>query len=83
MLVVTTLIEDAPVGERYPTAPPDERAYRQPSGLVLQCSGCRRVHVAGTSPRIWRFVPEYVALPPRQVTHGLCEVCRALYWVRC
>jgi hypothetical protein len=84
LLVVTTLLEDAPVGERYPTAPLDERAYRQPSGLVLQCSGCRRVHVVGTSPRAWCFVPEYVALPPRQVTHGLCEVCRALhYGVRC
>ncbi len=83
MLVVTALLEDVPVGERYLVAPPDDGAYRQPTGLILQCSGCRRVHVAGTSPRVFRFVPEYVADPPAEVTHGLCDLCReVLYGVR-
>jgi hypothetical protein len=76
VLVVTSLIEEAPIGERYWLARPDERRYRQPTSLILQCGGCRRVQVAGTAPRLWELVPEYVANPPSNVSHGLCELCR-------
>jgi hypothetical protein len=81
VLVLTTQIGDGPLEEHYRVAPPDPARYRLPNGFLLQCGGCRRVHVAGTSaPREWELVAEYVAHPAQEVTHGLCEVCRELYY---
>lgn len=83
MLVQTNMIEEAPIGERYRIAQPDEERYRQPTGVILQCGGCRRVLVAGTFPRLWEFVPEYVAERRFDVSHGLCELCREVHYGAC
>lgn len=81
LLVATFKIADAPIGERYTIGPPDRQRYVGAEGLLLQCGGCRRVHVAGSvSPRIWEFVPEYVSSPRIDVSHGLCELCRELFY---
>jgi hypothetical protein len=79
MLVSTRLIDDAPVESRYGMAPPDDGRYLQPSRVLLQCGGCRRVHVADTLPRVWEFVPEYLSKPRPDTAHGLCEMCREVY----
>jgi hypothetical protein len=83
LVVLTSMIEDAPIEARYRLAPPDEQRHRQPTGFILQCGGCRRVHVTGTAPRVWEFVPEYVAQPRTDISHGICELCReVLYGIR-
>ncbi len=80
VLVLTSLIEEAPIGERYPLGTPDELRYRCADGLVRQCSGCRRVRVAGPPPAVWELVPEYVATPRQDVSHGICRLCREIYY---
>lgn len=80
LLVTTTLIEEAPVGERYHIAVFDERRFLQPDGLLLQCSGCRRVNVVGSSPRSWEFVPELLWRPPDNVSHSICGLCWEVYY---
>jgi PAS domain-containing protein len=80
VLVLTSMLEEAPIGERYKIGPLDERRYLTPDGLVFQCSGCRRVRVAGPPPSVWELVPEYVAKPRQDVSHGLCRLCRELYY---
>lgn len=80
VVVVTSEIENHLVEERYVVAPPDLARHLQPSGVLLECSGCRRVHVAGTTPRVWEFVPEYVKERPAEVSHGICELCREIYY---
>lgn len=80
VLVLASMLEEAPIGERYRIGTPDETRYRSSDGLVHQCSGCRRVRVAGASPRVWEFVPEYVATPRLDVSHGLCALCREIHY---
>jgi hypothetical protein len=80
VLVLTRLIEEAPVGERYIVEPFDERWLLEPDGVMVQCGGCRRVRVANSSPSVWVFVPELVARPRGNVSHGLCELCREVYY---
>jgi hypothetical protein len=80
VLILTSLIEEAPIGERYRLGTPDELRYLDPDGLVRQCSGCRRVRVTGPSPPVWELVPEYVATPPPDVSHGLCKLCREIHY---
>jgi len=48
-------------------------AYVGPSGLVRQCSNCRRTqHVTREG---WDWVRAYVTHPPRNVSHGICTTC--------
>lgn len=55
-----------------------EVAYRGASGLIAQCSHCRRVRRA--VERTWDWVPALVERQPKRVTHSLCEVCFAYYF---
>lgn len=80
VLVLSTLVGEGPIEDQYRLARPELSRYRQPSNLILQCGACRRVNVAGSSPREWDLVPEYVAHPRPDVTHGLCGLCRELYY---
>lgn len=80
LLVTSTLIEEAPVGERYQIAAFDERRFLHPDGLLLQCGGCRRMHVVGSSPRAWEFVPELLWRPPHNVSHSICGLCWEVYY---
>lgn len=79
-LVLTSMIEEAPIGERYQFGEPDALRYLTIDSLILQCSGCRRVRVAGPPPTVWELVPEYVATPRQDVSHGLCNLCRELHY---
>lgn len=46
VLVLTTLLVEAPIDEIYPIDRPDELRYLCPDGLIRQCSGCRRARIA-------------------------------------
>lgn len=80
VLVLTALLEEAPIDEIYPIGPPDELRYLCPDGFIRQCSGCRRVWIAGSSPPEWDIVPEYIGAPRRNISHGLCKLCRELHY---
>lgn len=47
--------------------------YVGPSGMVRQCSNCRRTQ-HGTREG-WHWVRDYVSHPPPNVTHGICDIC--------
>lgn len=56
-----------------------EAAYRDASGLVTQCSHCRRVRYP-RAPDRWDWVPAWVHRSPPETTHGLCGVCLAYHY---
>ena len=80
MVVLASMLEEAPIGERYRIGKPDLIRYQTREGLVVQCSGCRRVRVAGERPHLWELVPEYVETPRSNVSHGICRLCREIYY---
>ena len=55
-----------------------QEEYRRASSPISQCSRCRRVERIA-APSTWHWVPEYVAEPPRAISHGLCSPCRDDY----
>ena len=55
-----------------------EGRYRAASGFITQCAHCRRVR--RIDPHAWDWVPELVAQPQENLTHGLCELCAAYYF---
>lgn len=57
----------------------DERLYVDPNGIVTVCCHCRRTCRA-SERSVWDWVPSYLAQPPQQVSHGICEVCRNLFY---
>ena len=80
LLVLASMLEEAPIGERDRIGPPDVLRYLTSDGLVIQCSVCRRVRVAGGRPYAWELVPEYVMTPRHDISHGICRLCRELYY---
>jgi hypothetical protein len=80
LMALTTLLAEGAIEARYRAGPPELARYLQPEGVVLQCSGCRRVHVAGTRPRAWEIVPALVASPSRNVSYTICELCLERYY---
>jgi CheY-like chemotaxis protein len=47
--------------------------YVGPSGLIRQCSNCRRSQRAHGDR--WDWVRAFIENPPPNVTHGICPVC--------
>lgn len=58
---------------------PSDALFRKESGLIVQCSHCRRVQRAG-EPQLWDWVPAYVQSPPARLSHGLCRVCTLYHY---
>lgn len=48
--------------------------YVGADGILRQCCNCRRTQRA-TSPTTWDWVPELVARPPPNASHGICQTC--------
>ncbi len=48
--------------------------YVAADGIIRQCCNCRRTQRA-VSPLSWDWIPELVAHPPRNVSHGICMTC--------
>lgn len=78
LLVVNALaLEQAHAGRS--AQAPEEQAYRAAGGLITQCAHCRMIR-HGREPGRWDWVPAWVRQPPREVSHGICDVCLAQYY---
>ena len=77
MVVINHLIEERAHSEV--SAQPVKAVYLNINGLIAQCSHCRKVRRQGSSTQ-WDWVHEWVANPPSEVTHSLCEPCADYYY---
>ncbi|MBE0564860.1 MAG: hypothetical protein IH621_02810 [Krumholzibacteria bacterium] len=48
-------------------------------GFVVQCANCRKIR-DHRSDNKWDRVPDVLAGPPRNVSHGLCPICLDHYY---
>ncbi len=48
-------------------------------GVITTCSHCRRIKNPQGISR-WDWVPAFVAAPPPNLSHGLCEPCFEFYY---
>ena len=53
--------------------------YRSTEGLIGMCMHCRRTRRTEEGD-IWDWVPEFLAKPPDNVSHGLCPSCFRYYY---
>lgn len=77
VLLVHSLLVSLPVsfdGAHAPSLEALER-YVGSDGIIRQCCNCRRTQRVA-SPLVWDWIPELVARPPSNVSHGLCMTCR-------
>ncbi|MDF3071218.1 MAG: hypothetical protein K0R38_6819, partial [Polyangiaceae bacterium] len=77
-VVVHSAVKEAPI-ERATVDTTDFAAYTSSSGLIVQCSNCRRTRREGGG-ETWDWVPQLVAAPRRNLSHGLCPSCDVLYY---
>lgn len=75
-LITHSLLRTTALESRAGAPIPDD-AYVE-NGLVTMCSNCRRARRADHAS--WDWIPEWVAHPPRLVSHGICPVCVGFYW---
>jgi hypothetical protein len=52
--------------------------YRTADGVIRMCMHCRRTR--RNDADIWDWVPEFLATPPDNVSHGLCQTCFRYYY---
>jgi hypothetical protein len=78
LLLVHALIHQAPIS--LPAgAEPEEAAYRNAGGFLIQCSNCRCFSAADGGNR-WNWIAAWVDNIPPQTSHGLCPVCAGIYY---
>ncbi len=80
LLVMNTLMVDIPMADlnRRAFSALEER-YTQPSGLIVQCSNCRRTQRANDS-KVWDWVPAWVKFRPKNISHSICPICYDYHW---
>ena len=76
LVVVNAMIEDV-VHDREVSAPVESRYAN--NGVISMCSNCRRVRNRSFEKR-WDWVPAFVAHPPRNLSHGICNACEPIYY---
>jgi hypothetical protein len=76
--VIHRTVRELPAEAVYPVVRGAEHAYRGPTGVVEQCSCCRRTHRPGPWDE-WDFVPDLVAAVPARTYFGYCPMCRELH----
>jgi hypothetical protein len=82
LLLISSLTIERPLASaRHPAEPMLEGRYVQPSGLITQCSNCRRT-LRNDGSDVWDWVPEWVTVPPAHVSHTICCVCFEYHWRR-
>ncbi|MGJ5818425.1 PAS domain-containing protein [Paludibaculum fermentans] len=59
--------------------PPEISCYLDEAGVLKMCSHCRRVCHRADHSR-WDWVPELLAAPPKRVSHGICGICRQVFY---
>lgn len=76
VVVVHSLLREEAHGEEAHAALESE--YRSESGIIEQCSHCRRIRRTATPDSAaaeWDWVPAYVARMPARTSHGVCAAC--------
>jgi len=55
--------------------------YVDENGLTVMCCHCRRTRQARNigSPK-WHWIPGFLDSPPRNVSHGLCDICLRFFY---
>lgn len=59
--------------------PPLAARYRTAAGVITMCMHCRRTR-RSEGPEVWDWVPDFLASPPDNVSHGLCPTCFRYYY---
>jgi hypothetical protein len=77
LVIVNSLVVEK-AHERVKRAPLTA-VYRTAGGIIGMCMHCRRTR-RSEEPDIWDWVPEFLAKPPDNVSHGLCPTCFRYYY---
>lgn len=77
LVVINHLIEER--AHKTPSASPIKAHYLNDKQLIAQCSHCRKIRRQGIEAQ-WDWVAEWIAQPPEEVTHSLCEACTDYYY---
>lgn len=82
LVLISSLTIEAPLVDA-PLRPEPSLAgrYAQASGLITQCSNCRRT-LRNDDSRAWDWVPDWAAEPPPHASHTICSLCFDYYWRR-
>ena len=56
------------------------KEYLEPAGMVTMCCHCRKTLRRIGKTAGWDWVPEFVAHPPVECSHGLCPTCLAYHY---
>jgi hypothetical protein len=78
LFVVNSLLVERPQ-QRLPM-PPLEDMYRNTNDLIVMCGSCRRTRRKGHGQALWDWVPDFAESFPVRSTHGICALCRELYY---
>ncbi|MEY2784061.1 MAG: hypothetical protein RL277_265 [Planctomycetota bacterium] len=76
LLITHTRLEQRPHDKTTVRAPVDATPWKDPHGLIQQCSHCRRVRRAGEAEE-WDWVPQWIERVPETATGSLCPPCIA------
>ena len=80
ILVVHSLVKEAPLDAQYELHHPDDRnEYLDDDGFIRQCAHCRRVMHPSRVGR-WDMVPELIERMDLRISHTLCMFCRDIFW---
>jgi len=79
VLISSFTIERPLTGSLPAPEPPREGNYLQPTGLITQCSNCRRT-LRSDGSEVWDWVPDWVAGAPPHTSHTICRVCFEFHW---
>ena len=79
LVIVNSLTVERPHGsEREPSTLTDLYTTKE-HGIITMCCHCRRTRRIDEK-EVWDWVPSFVERPPRLVSHGICPVCRVMYY---
>jgi len=80
LIIINCLVNDQPHdANSKKSCLPIKKLYIQKTGLITQCSNCRRVQRA-SQPDIWDWVPAWVKRMPKNTSHSFCQVCFEFYY---
>jgi hypothetical protein len=79
LMIVNSLTVERPHGsEREPSNLTDVYTTKD-HGITTMCCHCRRTRKIDQK-EVWDWVPGFVERPPRLVSHGICPVCRIVFY---
>lgn len=79
LLIINSIAQVAPWDEQDLADNTQTEQYLQSNGYIVQCSNCRQTQNA-LHPERWDWVPDFIAHPPKNVSHSICPVCFDYYW---